>query len=77
MEDLSRRILRAASAVGSVAAAAAAAHAVTLGNPDEPAQGAISSTPKALDLVSQNLNIEPAIIAQFHRDQLGLQPGLR
>ena len=48
MEELSRRSLLAVGAVGGVAAAAGVAHAATFGNPDEPAQGAISSTPGAL-----------------------------
>jgi len=48
MEELSRRSLLAVGAVGGVAAAAGVAHAATFGNPDEPAQGAINSTPGAL-----------------------------
>jgi len=48
MEELSRRSLLAVGAVGGVAAVAGAAHAATFGNPDDPAQGAINSTPKAL-----------------------------
>ncbi|HEY9211327.1 MAG TPA: cupin domain-containing protein [Ancylobacter sp.] len=48
MEDLSRRALLAVGAIGGVAAAAGAAHAATFGNPDQPAEGAINSTPGAL-----------------------------
>lgn len=48
MDDLSRRTLLALSAVGGAAVAAGAAHAATFGNPDEPPEGAVNSTPGAL-----------------------------
>ncbi|GAB4068736.1 cupin domain-containing protein [Ancylobacter sonchi] len=48
MEHLSRRSLLAAGAVGGAALAAGSAHAASFGNPDEPPQGAINSTPGAL-----------------------------
>lgn len=62
MEDLSRRALLAVSAVGSVAAAAGIAHAATFGNPDQPPQGAINSTPGALSSPGPH---NPALESQF------------
>lgn len=47
MEDLSRRTMLALSALGGAAVASGAAHAATFGNPDQPAEGAINSTPAA------------------------------
>jgi oxalate decarboxylase len=59
--DLSRRMLLALSAAGG-AAAANVARAASFGNPDEPPQGAINSTPSALsDPGPQN----PALAKQF------------
>lgn len=61
MEDLSRRKMLALSALGSVAMAGAA-NAATFGNPDQPAEGAVNSTPGALsDPGPQN----PALAAQI------------
>ncbi len=49
MDALSRRLLLAFGAVGGAAVAAAkAANAAAFGNPDEPAEGAINSTPGAI-----------------------------
>ncbi len=48
MDDLSRRKLLALGAVGGAVVAAGSAHAATFGNPDQPAEGAINSTPGAL-----------------------------
>ncbi len=47
MEDRSRREILALGAAGGVVFAASAAHAAGLGNPDQPAQGAINATPEA------------------------------
>lgn len=47
MEDVSRRMMLALSALGGAAVASGAAHAATFGNPDQPAEGAINSTPAA------------------------------
>ncbi|QJP17284.1 cupin domain-containing protein [Starkeya sp. ORNL1] len=48
MDDLSRRKLLALGAVGGAVVAAGSANAATFGNPDQPAEGAINSTPGAL-----------------------------
>ncbi|QRG08456.1 cupin domain-containing protein [Xanthobacter dioxanivorans] len=48
MEDLSRRKLLALGALTGATVASGAAQAATFGNPDEPPQGAINSTPGAL-----------------------------
>jgi oxalate decarboxylase len=49
IRSLSRRNLLAVGAAGAVVTAAAAAHAASFGNPDEPAEGAVNVTnPKAL-----------------------------
>jgi oxalate decarboxylase len=48
MDDLSRRKLLALGAVGGAVVAAGSAHAATFGNPDQPAEGAINSTPGAV-----------------------------
>lgn len=62
MEDLSRRKLLALSAVGGAALAATGAEAASFGNPDEPAQGAVNSSPAALaDPGPQN----PALASQL------------
>ncbi|VTZ24717.1 Oxalate decarboxylase OxdD [Methylocella tundrae] len=62
MDHLSRRMLLALSAVGGAVAAAAGANAAAFGNPDEPAEGAINSTPGAIsDPGPQN----PALESQF------------
>jgi hypothetical protein len=45
---LSRRDVLAAAAAGGAVLAAGPAHAATFGNPDEPPEGAINSTPGAL-----------------------------
>ena len=45
---LSRRDVLAASAAGGAVLATAPAHAATFGNPDEPPQGAVNSSPGAL-----------------------------
>jgi oxalate decarboxylase len=45
---LSRRDVLAAAAAGGAVLAAAPAHAATFGNPDEPPEGAVNSTPGAL-----------------------------
>jgi oxalate decarboxylase len=45
---LSRRAVLATAAAGGALLAAGSAHAATFGNPDEPPQGAINSTPGAL-----------------------------
>lgn len=47
MEDLSRRTMLALSALGGAAVASGAAQAATFGNPDQPPEGAINSTPAA------------------------------
>lgn len=47
MEDVSRRMMLALSALGGAAVASGAAHAATFGNPDQPPEGAINSTPAA------------------------------
>lgn len=48
MEDLSRRTLLALGAAGGAAVASGATQAASFGNPDEPPQGAVNSTPAAL-----------------------------
>lgn len=61
MEDVSRRKMLALSALGSVAMAGVA-NAATFGNPDEPPEGAVNSTPGALsDPGPRN----PALAAQI------------
>ncbi|PPE81129.1 cupin [Kaistia algarum] len=62
MEDISRRAMLALGAAGGAAIAGGAAQAASFGNPDEPPQGAINSTPGALsDPGPQN----PALAAEF------------
>jgi len=62
MDDLSRRVLLALGAAGGAALASSGAAAASFGNPDEPPQGAINSTPEALsDPGPQN----PALAAQI------------
>ena len=48
MTNLSRRIILAAGAAGSVASVAATAKAATFGNPDLPPQGAVNANPQSL-----------------------------
>lgn len=47
MDDLSRRTVLAMSAAGGAVVASSGAGAASFGNPDQPAQGAINSTPAA------------------------------
>src|SRR5262245_14815230 len=62
MRFLSRRDLLATAAAGGALLAAGSAQAATFGNPDEPPQGAVNSTPGALsDRGPQN----PALQSQF------------
>lgn len=62
MEDLSRRTLLALSALGGVAVASGAAQAASFGNPDQPPEGAINSTPGALSNPGPQ---KPALEAQI------------
>jgi oxalate decarboxylase len=48
MNFLSRRDVLAAAAAGGALVAAGPAHAAAFGNPDEPPQGAVNSSPGAL-----------------------------
>ena len=62
MSFLSRRDTLTAAAAGSALLAASSAHAAVFGNPDEPPEGAVNSTPGALsDPGPQN----PALQSQF------------
>ncbi|MFG1463168.1 cupin domain-containing protein [Xanthobacter sp. DSM 24535] len=62
MQDLSRRKLLALGAAGTAAVAATAAHAASFGNPDQPPQGAVNSSPGALSNPGPR---NPALEAQF------------
>src|SRR6516225_10188145 len=62
MSFLSRRAVLAAAAAGGALVAAGRAHAAAFGNPDEPPEGAVNSSPGALgDPGPQN----PALQSQF------------